>query len=151
MSDHKSDKMEIPHKGHQVELAADRYRTELIATLQELDRRRVEAMDVRGQLLRHKTALFIAGGAVVLLAGAAITASILRSRNEKAVMRRERVRGFIRAWDHPKRVASKAPDRPLPAELIRKFAITFGTALAANYAKKSATAIFATKHPQPAY
>jgi len=142
-----SDKIEIPHRGHQVELAADRYRTELIATLQELDRRRSDVMDVKGQIDRHKTALYVVAGGVVLLASAAIAASIIRARNEKALMRRERVRGFIRAWENPQRVASRAKDRPLPSELFRKFAITFGTAIAANYAKKSAAAIFTAKHP----
>lgn len=146
----KSDKMEAPHKGHQAELAADRYRTELILTLQELDRRRAETLDIKHQVERHKTALIIAGAAVGLLAVGSVTAAIIRARNEKAVMRRERVRAITRAWDNPKRIATKAPYRPVPTELLRKFALTFGTVLITNYAKKSASALWKTQHPQRA-
>lgn len=136
-----SEKTDIPNKGHQADVAADRYRSELISALQELDRRRGEAMDMRLQVQKHKGQLIAVVAVIGGVAALGIGFAIIRSREEKARLRRERVRGFIRAWENPKRLASKAPDRPMPAELARKFVLVFATALISNYAKKSANAV----------
>ena len=128
----------MSEKSHQIEHAADRYRDELLATLQELDRRRGAVTDFKGQLASHKGAALLTAGGIALIIGSVVSASILRNRYQNARLRRERVRGFIRAWEHPKRLASQANDRPLPAELLRKFALVFGTVLVTTYAKRSA-------------
>lgn len=128
---------------HQIEAAADRYRSELLATLEELDRRRVEATNLRAQVKAHQTGILLAAGGAALIVGGMVTAGMLRRRYHNARLRRARVRGFIRAWQHPERVATQADYRPLPTELLRKFALVFGTVLATTYAKKSANLVAA--------
>lgn len=135
----------MSEKGNQVEIAADRIRGELLATLHELDRRRVEAMDLKTQFDRHKTAAAATAAGVALLIGGVVGASLLKRRHHDAQLRKQRVRGFTRAWQHPERLASQASYRPLPVELLRKFAIVFGTVLVTTYAKRSAQLLVNTR------
>lgn len=132
-------------KGNQVEVAADRIRGELLSTLHELDRRRAQATDLHAQFERHKVGAAIAAGGLALVVGGLVGASILRHRYHDARLRKERVRGFVRAWEHPQRIASQASYRPLPMELLRKFAIVFGTVLVTTYAKRTAQLVVNTQ------
>lgn len=135
----------MSEKGNQVELAADRIRGELLATLQELDRRRHEATDVHRQFERHKGAIALAAGGVVAAVGALVAASIFKARQHDKRVRKQRIRGFRRAWEHPERLATQADYRPLPIELLRKFAIVFGTVLVTTYAKRTAQLVVNTQ------
>lgn len=130
---------------HQIEAAADRYRAELLATLEELDRRRAQATNLKAQVRAHQTGFLIAAGASALFVGGLVGANVLRRRYHNARLRRARLRGFVRAWEHPERVASQAGYRPLPMELLRKFALVFGTVLVTTYAKRSAQLVINTR------
>lgn len=125
----------------QVERTADRIRDELLLTLEELDRRRHQVLDLRYQATRHRELLM--GVAVTAAALTAMTVGVVlwRARHREQILARHRFKALKRAWEHPNRLASSAEERPLPVELGRKLVIIFATALATNIAKNSARSL----------
>lgn len=121
----------------QVEHTADRIRDELLLTLEELDRRRARALDVRYQLTSHRDLLLLAGGAVLMLTGVGVGVAIWRARHRQELLAKKRRRALERVWTHPERVAADAESRPLSVELGRKLVLIFGSALATSIAKNS--------------
>ncbi|MFZ5468889.1 MAG: hypothetical protein ACOZIN_05565 [Myxococcota bacterium] len=117
--------------------AADRIRDELLLTLEEVDRRRHRALSVRYQLRVHLGWWVVGVGTLVLTVGGGVWLARLRQKSRRARAARERVRAFIRAWEHPRRVATRAPYRPLPAELARRWALAFASGLAAQLARRA--------------
>ena len=96
---------------------ADRLRRRLLTAVSILDRRRHDLFDVKGQIRRHKTALLVAGGVVVV-----VVAIALRPRRQPTRLEDLRTRGAAlrRAWQHPERVASTRPTTSLWSEIGRK-------------------------------
>jgi hypothetical protein len=125
----------------QTEKAADRIREEFLLTLQELDRRRDQAFDVRYQAVQHKDALVIAGSAVALLALTSVGVAIYRSRHREERLFKRRIEGVRRAWSHPERLATSREEKPLAVELGTKLVVIFGTALATALAKRSVSSL----------
>ena len=125
----------------QVEHTADRIRDELLLTLEELDRRRARAMDVRYQLSSHRDMLKMAGGAALMLVGVGVGVSIWRARHRQELLAKKRRKAMERVWTHPERVAASAESRPLSVELGRKLVLIFGSALASSIAKSSMQAL----------
>jgi hypothetical protein len=122
----------------QVERTADRLRLELMATLEELERRRQAAMDVRQQLTDHLGLVAGVGVGALILTSTAMGFAWIRRRNRRAAGLRERVRGFIRAWEHPDRVAARGKDdRRFSTELARRMAFTAATALTSQLARRA--------------
>jgi hypothetical protein len=121
----------------QVEHTADRIRDELLLTLEELDRRRARAMDMRYQISSHRDMLMMAGGAALMLIGVGVGVSIWRARHRQELLAKKRRKALERVWTHPERVAATAESRPLSVELGRKLVLIFGSALASSIAKSS--------------
>jgi hypothetical protein len=121
----------------QVEHTADRIRDELLLTLEELDRRRARAMDMRYQISSHRDMLMMAGGAALMLVGVGVGVSIWRARHRQELLAKKRRKALERVWTHPERVAATAESRPLAVELGRKLVLIFGSALASSIAKSS--------------
>jgi hypothetical protein len=96
----------MPEALEQTARLADRARGELLATVRELDRRCRLALDLKYQAQKHLPWLFLVAAVSVVAATVVITT---RRRNRKARTRRERVRGLIRAWNHPQRIAIDVP------------------------------------------
>jgi len=133
----------------QANQAADRVRDELLTTLAELDRRRIQATDWRYQAGAHRTALTIIGASVAGLVVAGVSLVVAR----RQIARRRRVQrrwaALARAWKHPERVATRAHDAPGWQQLLRKTILAFGVTLAVRAAKRAATSMVPTspKHP----
>lgn len=89
----------------QAEHTADRIRGELLRTLDELDRRRHEAMDLRHQALVHWK--LVAGLGVTVVGVVAGQIALTRWLEHRAELRRRarRREAFLRAWQHPERLA----------------------------------------------
>ncbi|GMU07277.1 hypothetical protein [Corallococcus caeni] len=121
----------------QVEHTADRIRDELLLTLEELDRRRTRATDVRYHVNQHKDLLVTVGAAALVVVGLGVGVTIYRARHHEERVRRQRRRALERAWAHPERVATSIEDKPLGAELGRKVVMIFATALATAVARNS--------------
>ncbi|RKH35313.1 hypothetical protein [Corallococcus sicarius] len=121
----------------QVEHAADRIRDELMLTLEELDRRRARATDVRYHVNQHRDLLVTVGAAALVVVGVGMGVAIYRSRHHDDIVRRRRRKALERAWAHPERVATSVEDKPLGAELGRKLVMIFATTLASAVARNS--------------
>lgn len=121
----------------QVEQTADRIRDELLLTLEELDRRRIRATDVRYHVNQNKDLLLTVGAAALVAVGLGVGIAIYRARHHDERVRRMRRKALERAWAHPDRVATSIEDKPLGAELGRKVVMIFATSLATAVARNS--------------
>lgn len=125
----------------QVEETADRLRDELMLTLEELDRRRARAMDVRYQvrhaLDKNRDLLRQAALVAVGLSLVGVGYSWWRGRHREEILWKHRREALRRAWEHPDRLASSAEERPIAIELGRKLVLIFATTLATALAKRS--------------
>jgi hypothetical protein len=95
----------MPEPLQQTAVVADRARRELLATVRELDRRRRLALDLK----YHFSWVLIFAAASLVAVGATVAVTPTRWRNRKARTGRERLRGLVRAWNHPQRIATPAP------------------------------------------
>ena len=121
----------------QTEKAADRIRGELMSTLQELDRRRHLAFDLRYQTTRHRTAIALVAVGALAIAGAGLTAALIRARQRRKSLLSERIRGLVRARENPDRIARDGNDQRLAPQVARKFAVALAAALATQLGKRS--------------
>jgi hypothetical protein len=121
----------------QVEHTADRIRSELLLTLEELERRRHRAMDVRFQATQHRDLIIGVAITAAVLTGVGVGVAIWRTRHREQILTRHRVKAVKRAWQHPDRLASSADERPLPIELGRKLVLIFASTLASAVAKNA--------------
>ncbi|HZI07673.1 MAG TPA: hypothetical protein VEZ71_26890 [Archangium sp.] len=125
----------------QVEKTADRLRDELLLTLEELDRRRERAMDVKYQVRqaveKNRDVLIQAGGAALALVVVGLGVSWWRARHREELLWKHRAQAVRRAWEHPDRVASRAEERPVGIQLGRKLVLIFVSTLASAMAKRA--------------
>jgi hypothetical protein len=125
----------------QVERTADRLRDELLLTLQELDRRRERALDMKFQfrqlLDRNRETLLKLGAGALTAVLMGVGWSVLNGRRRERVLWARRRRAAWRAWNHPDQVATGAPQRPFAIELGNKLFFIFGTALATALARNA--------------
>lgn len=137
----------------QVEKTADRLRDELLLTIEELERRRERALDVRYQLRhaieRNRELLLRVGGVTLGLLVVGLGYSAWRSRHREELMWKHRRQALKRAWEHPDRVASHAEERPVGLELGRKLVLIFATSLASALAKSAARSLVPESSEQP--
>lgn len=119
------------------EQAAERIRDELVLTLRELDRRRHAAVDLRHQVQTHRTLVLELGLGVLGVAalGVVLKAWGARRAHSPEALRRKRLEGLRRAWEHPERLASPSEDRPLSEELARRILTLFILAVASRAAQ----------------
>jgi hypothetical protein len=132
-----------------VERTADRIRDELLLTIEELDRRRERAMDVKYQvrhfLEQNRDMLgWVAGGAVALV-GLSVGLSLWRSRHHEELMMRRRRVALRRAWEHPERLATGKKQQPFALEMGQRLVLIFGTALATSLAKSAVQSLMPPK------
>lgn len=122
----------MPEPTEQIARLADRARGELLATIRELDRRRRLALDLKYQAQRHFSWVLLFAAASVVGVGAATVLAATRWRHRRARVRRERIKGLVRAWKHPQRIANERgvtggliakATAALAAEQLAKFAL----------------------------
>ncbi|HEX5749405.1 MAG TPA: hypothetical protein VFZ09_24465 [Archangium sp.] len=138
----------------QVEKTADRLRDELLLTLEELDRRRERALDVKFQVRKavekNRDVLIQAGGVALGLAVVGMGYSWWRARHREELLWKHRAEAVRRAWEHPDRVASRAEDRPVPIELGRKLVFIFVSTLASAMARRAVQSLLPPAEQTPA-
>lgn len=130
----------------QTEKAADRIRGELMSTLQEIERRRHLATDLRYQAEKHFTLLVGIGLGTVVAVGAGVAFAVVRARRRRANLHKDRLAGLVRAWQNPRRIATAEPRGPMPEEIVRKVALTLAAVLASQLAKQGAERFFPKRH-----
>lgn len=135
----------------QVERTADRLRDELMLTIEELDRRRELALDLKYQgrrlLARNRELLLTVGGVALGLVGVGLGVSWWNARRHREVVWERRSKAIKRAWNNPDRVASASKERPMALELGRKLFFIFATALATALARNSVQTLVPPKAP----
>lgn len=129
----------------QTERTADRIREELLLTLEELDRRRTRATDVKYQVQSHQDLLLAAGAVAVVLAGASVGYATYRRRHRAERLYDRRKRALRRAWEHPDRLATGREEKPFLVDFGQKLVLIFGTALATAIAKRSVQSLVPTR------
>jgi hypothetical protein len=90
------------------------------------------------------------GAGVAVFAALGAGWAVHRHNTEAARRRKEMWKGFRRAWAHPERIATRAQERPAPAELGRKLLMVFGLAFGTQLAKRSALKLIPSPRPTPA-
>ncbi|QRK10198.1 hypothetical protein JQX13_08915 [Archangium violaceum] len=137
----------------QVEKTADRLRDELLLTLEELDRRRERAMDVRYQvrqaLGKNRDVLMKAGGVALGLVVMGIAVAGWRHRHYEELLWKHRREALRRAWEHPERVASRASEGPIGIELGRKLVLIFASTLAWAMARRAVQSLVPASEQGP--
>jgi hypothetical protein len=135
-----------------LENEAERARARLLTTLDVLDRRRHDALDVRHQVETHIVPIVSVGAVVAVSAAGAVAIAIYRSVDAKTHRPRERVRAFTRLWRHPER-AGRVASRSLFGEVARKVVLAVASMIAVELAKRYVHRIMAAlpdaEHPAP--
>jgi hypothetical protein len=90
----------------QFEQRADELREKLVHTIDALEHRRHELLDVRYQVRRHAGGVAAAGLTAVLVTGALTVGAVQRARRRDERLRRERIRMLARFWRDPDRAAA---------------------------------------------
>jgi hypothetical protein len=133
----------------QANQAADRMRDDLLTTLKELDRRRLQATDWRYQLQAHQRTLLLTASAVVGVVALGVGLIVVRRQVAHRRQVRRRWEAVGRAWNHPERIATRADDAPGLQQFFRKALLAFGLALATRAGKRAATSMVPTRPRQP--
>jgi hypothetical protein len=116
---------------------ANEVRSKLMRTVEQLDRRRHQAVDVRLQMKRHLRQLVVAGAVLVVLTAG--TVALLVNRVATATERRRRHRWTLAkdVWRHPER-AIRRERRPFLSELARAVLLSAASALLAIPVRRAA-------------
>jgi hypothetical protein len=77
----------------------------------------------------------IAGGAL-MVAGVALTVGLVRARLRRESLFAERVRGLMRAWENPEKIARSSSRPILSADTLRKVAAIAAVTLANELAQR---------------
>jgi hypothetical protein len=133
-----ADKDQPARVEHEIEEVRDR----LTGIVRELDRRRHAALDLRGQLRKHRAAVGVATASALLLVGGAIWLSVwLKARRARVLARAHRLRlALARMIANPDEVA-----RPKP-NVGKKVLSAAGSAAAGVLAKTLAERLVARPH-----
>ena len=108
---------------------ANQVRTKLLRTVEQLDRRRHEALDLRAQLQRHVRQLAVVGGAIFL--GTCAVMVVVVHRMSSATQRRRRNRWTLakRMWWHPERALRADRRTSFLGALLRPVLLALANAL----------------------
>jgi hypothetical protein len=109
-------------------LLANATRSRLLSTVEQLDRKRRDILDVKKQLKRHLVPLAVAGGAIALLLFTSFGLFIYRMAHASERKRRERRKMLSRLWNHPERAARREPKSFL-GQLVRSVTLGIATAM----------------------
>ena len=107
----------------ELEREAERTRARLLETLDVLDRRRHDLLDVRKQVEDHFAPVASAIAIAVLFLGGAIGVAIHDAIDRRRHKGRARVRALARLWQHPDR-ALRVEEKSFAGELGRKVLMT---------------------------
>jgi hypothetical protein len=90
----------------ELEHRADQTRARLLGTIDALDRRRRELLDLKLQIRRHAGDVLAAFGGLLIGIGATAAVVLFRQRQHERRRRRERLQALVRLWKHPERIAT---------------------------------------------
>jgi len=119
-----------------LEREAERVRARLYDTLDVLDKRRHDVLDVKHQVEQHVVPV-AAGGAIFFVGiGGVIALAVHHAIDSRRHRGRERMRAFTRIWRHPERAAKYQP-RSILAEVGRKALLAAASMVAVEITKRA--------------
>lgn len=106
---------------------ANRVRAKLLHTVEQLDQRRHEVLDLRMQIQRHVRQLVLAGGILLVATGASVALIVYRISH--AAQRRRRGRWTLArdVWRHPES-ALRGERRSFFGQVVRSVLLSLVTA-----------------------
>ena len=119
----------------ELERKAERARARLLSTIDALEQRGHDALDVKHQVEAHIVPVASFGIVVLSFAGGAIALSVYRASDARRHRGRERVRALARLWRHPERALRVAP-RSILAEIGRKVVLAALSVVAVTLTKR---------------
>jgi hypothetical protein len=108
---------------------ANQVRTKLLRTVEQLDRRRHDALELRVQVQRHMRQLAVAGGAILVGTCAAMVLLVHRISTATERRRRNRWRLVKGAWQHPERALRAERRTSYLGALLRPLLLVLANAL----------------------
>jgi hypothetical protein len=108
---------------------ANQVRTKLLRTVEQLDRRRHDALELRVQVQRHMRQLAIVGGAVLLGTCAAMVLMVHRISTSTERRRRNRWKLAKGVWQHPERALRAGRRTSFLGALLRPILLALANAL----------------------
>jgi hypothetical protein len=118
---------------------ANQARSKLLRTVEQLDRRRHDALDLRLQLRRHVRQLMAVGGLLLLATAGAVALVVHRVTSFTQRRRRDRWVLAKSMWRHPDR-AMRGERGSFFAELARSLLLTMASAAVSVPARRVVTA-----------
>jgi hypothetical protein len=130
---------------------ANQVRTKLLRTVEQLDQRRHDALDVRRQVQQHVRQLTIAAGVTMVALAGAVALLVHRITTAAERRRRYRWRFAREVWRHPDR-AMRAERRSFLGEVTRSVLLTVVSTALAFPARRGVALLMsrAPKHLLPA-
>ena len=130
-----------------LEREANLVRARLATTLDVLDKRGHEMVDVKLQVKRHVLPIAVVGGTIVLAVVSGVGYAIYRIATRDERKRLERRRIPARVWNHPERVA-QVQKPPVLAEIGRKLLVGTLTMLGMSLVKRAINSPAITGRPR---
>ncbi|HEX8795669.1 MAG TPA: hypothetical protein VF765_32185 [Polyangiaceae bacterium] len=134
------------HNGHgksREDLArqANQVRSKLLHTVEVLDQRRHEALDLKLQLQRHVRQVVALAGLALLLTSGAVALAVYRMSTSSERRRRDRRRLARQMWTNPGRVlrSSRREGRPFMVEVFRSVLLGLATTVLMLPARRGIT------------
>jgi hypothetical protein len=115
-------------------------RSKLLRTVEQLDRRRQEILDVRRQVRKHLGMLVVVSGLFLIATGGTALISVQRIASGAARRRRERWTLARQAWKRPGRVL-RAERLSFPLEVTRSVLLALATSLLSLPVRRLARAL----------
>jgi hypothetical protein len=123
---------------------ANLVRSRLLRTVERLDQRRHDALDIRTQLERHLRQLVMAGGLLLVATAGAVALVVHHISTAAERRRRDRWRLARRVWRHPDR-AMRAERRSFFGELARSLLLAIATTAVATPARRAVATLIDRK------
>jgi hypothetical protein len=128
-------------------LQANATRSRLLRTVEQLDRKRHDVLDVKKQIKEHVAPVAVTGGLIVVGLGAFVGLAIFRALHAAERRRAERKKMIFRLWNHPERAARKQPTSFL-GQLFRSVALGVLSAVIMLPARRALAGILDAADPR---
>ncbi|WP_437674731.1 hypothetical protein [Sorangium sp. So ce131] len=127
------------------ERKADELRERLMHTIEAIDQRRHELLDVGAEVRRSGPGVVVGGLLLAVMGGAAVIALVqdVRAGARGERLRGERIRALVRSWRHPDWVAAQGKPS-VPREIGRKILIGAASFLAMQLIRRGIRLTLAT-------
>jgi hypothetical protein len=129
---------------------ANQVRTKLLRTVEQLDRRRHDALELRVQVQRHMRQLVVAGSVILLGTCAAMVLVVQRISTATDRRRRNRWKLAKGVWQHPERALRAGRRTSFLGALLRPVVLALANVLLVLPARRLILRLLPPATPAPA-